>query len=86
MHRRLDLRLGHPLFAQAVGDVVVNREAVEERAFLKDHADLLAHGHHLLFGVVGDVLTVDQNAARIGFDQPERQPQQRRLARAATRP
>src|SRR5215470_569436 len=80
---RLDLGLARLLFAQAVGDVVENGEAVEQRALLKDHSDLLSYLHQPLFGVIGDVFTVYQNAARIGFDQPQSQAQQRGLPRAA---
>src|SRR5262247_1655932 len=80
---RLDLGLARLLLAQAVGDVVVNREAVEQRALLKDHPDLLPYLHQPLFGVIGDVFTVYENAPRIGFDQPQGQAQQRGLPRAA---
>src|SRR5262245_53547174 len=80
---RLDLGLASLLLAQAVGDVVVNREAVEQRALLKDHPDLLPYLHQPLFSVIGDVFTVYQNGPRIGFDQPQSQAQQRGLPRAA---
>src|SRR4051812_17624376 len=70
-HLLLDLFLRHALLVQAVRDVVVNRERVEERALLKDHADLLAYGHHLGLGVLRDVLAVHDDAARVGLEQPE---------------
>ena len=70
-HFRLDLLLGHALLVQAVRDVVVDRERVEERALLEDHADLLAHGHHLRLRVVRDVLAVNDDAARVGLQEAE---------------
>src|SRR5262245_40689375 len=81
---RLDLGLARLLFAQAVCDVVVNRETVEQRALLKDHPDLLPYLHQPLFGVISDVFPVYQYAARIGLDQSQSQAQQRGLPRAAS--
>src|SRR5919112_56627 len=81
-HLLLHLVLGHALLVQAVGDVVVDRERVEERALLEDHPDLLAHGHHLGLGVLGDVLAVNDDAARVGLEEAENQLDGRRLAAA----
>jgi hypothetical protein len=56
---------------QAVGDVVVDGERVEERALLEDHPDLLAHAHHLGLRVLGDVFAVHEDAPRVGLEQAQ---------------
>jgi hypothetical protein len=53
--------LGDILLAQAIGDVIIDVEAVEERSLLEDHPDLAPDPHHLLFGPVGDLLTIDKD-------------------------
>jgi len=67
---------------QAISDVIVNRQRVEERAFLKHHPDLLANAHHLFFSVVRDVFAVDEDLARIRFQQSEHELDDGRLAAA----
>src|SRR5919198_3576959 len=78
----LDLLLGHALLVQAVGDVVVDRTKVEERALLEDHADLLPDAHHLGLRVFGDVLAVYEDAARVGLQEAEDELDGRGLAAA----
>ena len=41
--RSWHLVFGDAFFVQAVGDVIFDVEGIEERAFLKDHADVGAH-------------------------------------------
>src|SRR6185437_15053646 len=53
---------------------------IKKCAFLKHHPDPLAHGHHLNFVIVGDVLAVDQYSAFIGLQQPQHQLDDGRLA------
>ena len=60
---------GNALFAQPIRDVVIHRQAVEQRAFLKNHADFFPHGHHLFFVVTGDVFAVHKDLAGIRFQQ-----------------
>ena len=68
---------------QLVADVLGNGQRVEQRAFLKDHADVGAHFHHLIFGVVVDELPVHPDLPGIRLQQAENQLQRDRFARAA---
>src|SRR5256714_5127409 len=67
----LDLFFGYALLVQSVGDVVVDRERVEERALLEDHSDLLSDAHHLGLCVVGDVLAVNEYAPLVRLQESE---------------
>ena len=69
---------------QAIGNVIVDRKGIEKCAFLKHHADLFAHRHHLRFVVVSDVFTVDKNSPGVGFKQAQYQFDDRRLSAART--
>src|SRR6185369_17406476 len=68
---RLDFIFRNALLVQAKSDVVVNGKRVEERAFLKDHPDIPAYFHHLVFAVVGNVFTFHQYLPFIRFEEPE---------------
>ena len=68
---------------QLVADVLGDGQRVEQRAFLKDHADVGAHFHHLLFGVVVDELAVHPDLAGVRLQQAENQLQRDRFAGAA---
>src|SRR5687767_12708579 len=81
---RFDLVFRHALLVQTVRDVVINRQRVEQRAFLKHHADVFAYAHHLFFAVMRDVFTIDQHLALIGFEQAEHEFDDRRLPTART--
>ena len=63
--------------AQAVGDVVADRQVREERERLEHHAEVAPVG-----GLIGDVVLVQEDPAARGLLQARDQPQQRRLAAA----
>src|SRR4051812_43128040 len=72
------------MFVQAVGDVVIDRERIEKRALLKDHADLIAHALH--FGLVKfcDLFAVNENLPGVRFKQAENEFEDGCLAAART--
>ena len=76
------LRGGHHLGLGGVGaaveDVVAHR-AVQQRGVLRDHADLRAQA---VLRHVGDVLAVDQDAARLDVVEAQQQVDERGLAGA----
>ena len=55
---------------QLVADILGDRQRVEQRAFLKDHADVGADFHHLLFGEVVDSWPFTQTLPASGFSSP----------------
>ena len=67
----LDLGLSSVLFTEPISDIFVNGDTVEQCPLLKDHPDLLSDRHHFRLRVIGNVLSIDQNSARIGLQQPE---------------
>src|SRR5579859_6882174 len=54
------------VFVKAIGDVFSDGERVEERAFLKDEANLAADAEEFGFGDAGNVLAENADAAGIG--------------------
>ena len=60
------LFFGDLLFVEAVGHVVFDGEGVEERGFLKDHADARAQLEEIGLAHAGDVLAEDANGAGVG--------------------
>ena len=84
MHRRGDRPLvERRVLAQRKGEVLVDRERVEERAALEHHPELLADAVQLTLGEARDVLTGDEDVPRLRADEPADQAQDRALARAA---
>ena len=79
-----DVVEGHVrLFVELVADVLGHGQRIEERAFLEDHAQIGADTQELVLRHGADLLAVDENAPLVGFQQPEYQPQNRRLPGAA---
>ena len=68
---------GDLLAAQAEGDVVLDREVLEERVALEDRVDVAPVGRHAL-----DRLPLEQDVALVGLLEPGDHPQCRRLAAA----
>jgi hypothetical protein len=68
------------LFVQFVADVLPDRQRVEQRALLEDHAQIGANRHHLGLGHLVDALALDPDGAAIGLEQAEDQFQDGRLA------
>ena len=56
---------------RAISDVVIDRERIEERAFLKDHPDLIACALHLRLVEAGDLFAVHENLSLVGLEQTE---------------
>ena len=75
-----DLGLRDLLALEAEGDVVVDREVLEERVALEHRVDVAAVGRHAL-----DRLALEQDLALVGLLEAGDHPQRRRLA-AAGRP
>ena len=72
LHAGADLRSGQPRgLTQREGHVVPAGERVEERAALEDHAIAPAHRLEVPAAQPGDVDVVDENAPRVGPDQPD---------------
>ena len=71
------------LFVQPVADVLAHRERVEQRAFLKDHAKVVADFHQLGLGEPIDALAVDRHRAAVRLQQADDDLERRRLAGAA---
>ena len=69
---------------QGQGDVLLNRQRVEQRAILEHHAQPLAQGRQLLFAESRRVLAEDFDAARSGLHQADNRLEQGALAAAAT--
>ena len=53
------------LLVQPVADVLVNRQRIEERVLLEQHADVAAHTEQIALGHRVDALAVDDNGAGI---------------------
>ncbi len=70
-------------FVVLVADVFAHGERVEERAFLKDHAEVGTDAHHLLLGQLIDALAVHPDDAGVGTQQARDDLQDRRLPRSA---
>ena len=70
------------MLPQRVGDVLVHGHGIEQSSALKDHSHLLADFQRVVEGQVGDVFAIDGDSALIGYKQPEKQFQDRRLAGA----
>ena len=71
------------LLEELVADVLAHGERVEERALLKDHPEIGADRHQLVFVHAVDLFAVDEDPALIRLEQPENQAQDRRLSGAA---
>ncbi len=71
------------LFSEPVADVLSNGQGVEERSFLKQHADVRAQAQEVAFAHVVDPGSVDEDLSAVGPEQSERQFQHNRFSSAA---
>src|SRR5690606_29080863 len=79
----LRLRSRHALtLDQAEGDVLPDRQAVEQRAALEEHPELGVHALALARREMHDVLSVDLDRAAIGVNDAEDRLEEHRLAGA----
>ena len=63
---------GHVGFlVQPVADVLGDRQRIEQRALLEQHADVAAHAHEIALGHAIDALAIDENRAGVGPKQSE---------------
>src|SRR5262249_22782518 len=72
------------LLVQAKSDVVVDGKGIEERAFLKDHPDLLEDANHLVLAMLRNVFTIDQHRSLVRFQQAQHQLDDCRLSSTRT--
>ena len=79
-----DLGLAHGgVLAERKGEVVEDRQRVEERAALEHHPELAAHRVEPALGPAGDVVAIHHDAPRLRDDEPADQTQDRAFPRAA---
>ena len=84
LHAPIRVVEGHvALLVQLVADVLFDGERVEERPFLKHHADIGTHVHELQLTHPVHALPVDEDRAAIGPQQSQYELQNRGLAGAA---
>jgi hypothetical protein len=81
-YARLDFLFVHAVFVEAIGDVFAHSKGVEERAFLKDEADLAADFEKFRLGHSRDVLAENLNTAGIGTKEPGSKFEQKSFAGA----
>ncbi len=62
---------------RAIGDIFIHRQAVEQRAFLKDNAHALAHLVKFFLAEVGNLCAINEDLPAVRFEQAENQPQDR---------
>ena len=70
-------------FAQREGYILADGQRVKERSVLKNHGDFFPNQFHLRIGVVGDVLSSDDDASGVWLEKAHDGMQRDRLAHAA---
>ena len=71
------------LFVQPIADVLRDRERIEQRVVLKQHADVGPHLQQIALPHVVDALAVDEDPARVRPQQSKNELEQHGLAGAA---